>query len=243
MEENNNTQSITPEVPLTAQVENAEAKNTNEQNTETKGPMYANLFWRLAALFTDIWFYFLLLIILATIPIRILSIQTYDTFSKILDYKIFSIPLIVILLVASKIFVFDSYLKGKTPGRLLYGLRVTDIEGKPLVFWKSIMRSSISLILLVCAVYGINEFGFTPAWRRNDILVFLSISLVLGFDIFIFFTPLKQTLYDKLLGSVVVKKKGITDKLGCFIYVWAVATIVIPCLAMLIMGMLQGLKH
>ena len=232
MEETNNTQqNSNPAVAATPTI-------------KTEEPKYAGFFLRTAAVFTDIWFYIIVLFILGVMPVHVLHPSAYEIYSKI-----FSLNLFIVLCILSKIFLFDTVLNGKTPGRLLYNLRVTDIEGNPLAWQKRILRSCISMILLVIAIYGISKINYfldTPPYRRDDSsLIYAAVSLlfVLAIDFPIVYFPKNQSRYDKLLGSVVQVKKEMREKTGCFLYIWALISIVTPFLVLLVMGMLGGLAH
>ncbi|MBQ3933868.1 MAG: RDD family protein, partial [Elusimicrobiaceae bacterium] len=132
MEETNNTQQNS--IPAVSVI-SAPTTNTDEPN-------YAGFFWRAAAVFIDLWFYSLLTFIVLFCLSRVHFSPTIN--SENIENVVTS--LVIVLIIACKTFLFDFCLNGKTPGRLLCNLSVTDLEGKPLIGWKRILRSFISFI-------------------------------------------------------------------------------------------------
>ena len=256
--EENNTQSMTAEVTPAAQAENtpATAENTAAQSAETKGPIYANFFWRMAAVFTDIWIGVIFVIFLSCFTDAFFHLYLLDVLvhllSSLRDY--IWINFVVILLIIFFRFIYDVFLDGNTPGRLLYGLRVTDNYGKPLKMQKKILRSLISIFSLAYTMYAFITFSdilALPEWQTTELFrnqPFLPLILV-GMTLLFIATSAsyiymlyscKQTFYDKFLGTAVIR----TDKKnGCFVCGWAFISISIFCLTLLVGRMLEGLGH
>ncbi len=102
-----------------------------------------------------------------------------------------------------------------TPGKFLVGLKVTDLNGNPLTFWKSSLRLLIQYILLlvmtVALIYGISAIdplthGALSKGHYGTTIAYL-FALTGGYC-YVLFSEKKQTLFDKAAGRLVVFQPG-----------------------------------
>ena len=100
-----------------------------------------------------------------------------------------------------------------TPGKFLVGLKVTDLQGNQLTFWRSTLRLFIQYVVLITLTLGLAllssrviEYS-NKNWNMNlpvdNGAIYYMIALYFGYC-FVLFTQKKQTLFDKAARRVVV---------------------------------------
>ncbi len=104
-----------------------------------------------------------------------------------------------------------------TPGKFLVGLRVTDLKGEQLSFWRSSLRLLIQYLVLFVLTVGLIflngvAIGYCNAkWKTNLPVDQGAISYIFALYFgycFVLFTKKKQTLFDKAARRVVVFQPG-----------------------------------
>lgn len=102
-----------------------------------------------------------------------------------------------------------------TPGKFLVGLKVTDLKGNPLTFWRSSWRLVIQYLLLF-VMYFVFAFTFGLALKAglhkeidNELIKASGyvIALLIGYC-HVLFSDKKQTLFDKAAHRLVVFQPG-----------------------------------
>ena len=174
-------------------------------------PVYASFFWRAAAFCTDLSVIAILSAIFYVVPLAILTKGVF-----------FTLLCVFLALFIIRLLYFS-------PGRALYDLRITDIKGKPLIWWKTILHTFISVLVNLSA-YAFFVLLMVKFLAGEFSPILLSFIPLASFYAFMYTNPKRQTLYDKFLGSVVITKKE--ENRGCFIYCIAFVSLCIPIIVL-----------
>jgi tetratricopeptide (TPR) repeat protein/uncharacterized RDD family membrane protein YckC len=102
-----------------------------------------------------------------------------------------------------------------TPGKFLVGLKVTDLKGNPLTFWKSSLRLLIQYILLlimtvalICGIAAIDPLTHGALSKSHTGTTIAYLVALIGGYCYVLFSEKKQTLFDKAAGRLVVFQPG-----------------------------------
>lgn len=95
--------------------------------------------------------------------------------------------------------------KQATLGKMALGIKVTDIKGEPITFVRATARYFGKFLLLIILVIGSERhINFQGFGSRSDIIC--PLICFIGFSMAVL-TPQKQTIYDIIAGTLVLKKE------------------------------------
>ena len=138
-------------------------------------------------------------------------------YNNMLGSLIFWLGLVAMVVVQYWIYTafFEHSRWQATPGKFLVGLKVTDLKGNPLTFWRSSWRLVIQYLLLF-VMYFVFAFAFGLAAKAglhqeidNELIKAggYVIALLIGYC-HVLFSDKKQTLFDKAAHRLVVFQSG-----------------------------------
>ncbi|ODS35532.1 MAG: hypothetical protein A7316_03640 [Candidatus Altiarchaeales archaeon WOR_SM1_86-2] len=170
-------------------------------NEEVKEEKYAGFFARFMAFITD-WIILSIIVSLITIPVLMLLYMAVGLYMSPMYLLGLDLTRSVFLFIfASVYFVYFTVVKGATPGKSIFHLMVVDGEERNIGLENAIIRESgkiaaFFLILITLFLIELVEF-----------LAFLAFVSVLISYLMMLVDSKKQSLWDKLTGSYVIKRK------------------------------------
>lgn len=194
------------EGPMSHDLEKIAKEITKETiRKKVKKETYGDVFSRFMAFIADciligIIFYLIYL------PLSSLLFVSFNFHSKVL-FGVFGISSLVIdIVIPITYFIYFTGVKGSTPGKNVFHLRVVDKNNKNIGIKKAIIREIVKFLLLV--ILFVLSVLITASWISPEIRILffiLDLGVITSLLIFIFDSR-KQSLWDKLAGSYVVKK-------------------------------------
>ncbi|SDN34022.1 RDD family protein [Tenuibacillus multivorans] len=170
--------------------------------------MNASFFIRLKAFGVDYILIALYLIFLLTIGVFLFPNPQSLISDSFIKSQIFSF-LILTLPVSLYFIIFDSSLGKQTVGKRLLGIQVVNQHGAPLSIKRSIIRTSLKFLPWELSHFLVYRFVYVPEqdWTIYVYLVmFLTYGLIFIYLLTAIFTKHKQSLYDLLTKTEVIKK-------------------------------------
>ena len=181
-----------PEDPEDSEGEQGKAQSKAQSKTDEQ-LNYAGFWKRFAAAFID-------LLIVAIL------LQTLDQAALVGDaYDHLWFPVYWIYHAA-----FESSSKQATPGKMVLGIKVTDLNGRPIGFAKATGRCFGKIVLFILCFGSTTLFFIAFTEKKQDLTV--SVSDLIVYSIFsigyflMAFTDQKQVLHDRMAGCLVVNK-------------------------------------
>lgn len=113
----------------------------------------------------------------------------------------------IILLTVMAVFTSSKY-QG-TPGKMFFGLKVTDLTGNRISFWRAFCRYSfynLFSLLIFFIFMEVRTVSLSPILYCVALMMMVSMPII-GY-LMILFTERKQGLHDKIAGTIVIKRKS-----------------------------------
>ncbi len=175
---------------------------------------YANFWLRIAATLADVVVFWAIKFVTEWVLLeKLYFLDLMRAVAEISPLIVYTSTILLGMFPYLLIIWFNSSKYQGTPGKLLVGIKITDMNGERISFWRSLGRH-----------YVMNLFSFLMLFRAFKLEVLLSglstlMLDIVGIIIFILcillpvigylmiaFTARKQGIHDKLFGTVVVKR-------------------------------------
>ena len=178
----------------------------NGQAPKTPAPVML----RFKAFLFDYILIFIYLVVLLAINVLIFpSLQ--ELFNGSLAVAQFSGFLMVTLPVSLYFIVCDSTLVGQSSGKKKMEIQVVDQNGKPLSVFRSAFRTALKFLpweLSHYLVYRLVYLGDAPVTIRYSVIGGIIYTLMFAYLLTALFTKNKQSLYDLIAGTAVIRSAG-----------------------------------